>query len=110
MLKIVKTLHSREFEIKLINDIYFEITSNNHGLMSFFELLNDFLKKIYHHSVRINIAFVDIIGERLVCYNKLAEEEMDIMTPSKKQIRNIEKIMENDCLRLVDSVKYSIKS
>ena len=97
-----------ENEIKLINDIYFEISCNNHGLISFFELVHDFFKKMYHFAVRINVAFIDVLGEKVICYNKLADEEMIIMNPSKKQMKNIERVMETDCLKLVDSVKNLI--
>jgi hypothetical protein len=92
-----------ETEFKLGRDFYSDLSMTNNGMKGFFVKCYDLLRKIHYDASYINIAFVDVINEKVVCYSKQAVQELTIITPSKKQMKNIEKVMETEMLKLVDS-------
>ena len=53
-----------------------------------------------------NVAFVDLITEKLFYFNKQSVREITFGLNGKKQLKNIEKIIENKIQKVYEGVRF----
>ena len=74
------------------------------SLRGFLLFFSEYIRSIFSGCLSCNIALVDTISEKLFCFNEKSVSDFSIGFSNKKQIKNLERIIENKLTKVYDTV------
>jgi hypothetical protein len=94
----------QDFDCDILRGLVSEIETKNYSLKLCLETLTKYFKKLYPENLTCNIAFVDLITEKLFSFNKHRDVDFKLGANGKKQIKSVEKIIENGIKQVFEGV------